>query len=54
MADGQKETADRKRRSLGPLRRLAPYLARYPRLVAGARADDKFIVELADVKTRRA
>ena len=36
MADGQKETADRKRRSLGPLRRLAPYLARYPRLVAGA------------------
>ncbi|MCC0031418.1 MAG: ATP-binding cassette domain-containing protein [Brucellaceae bacterium] len=36
MADGQTETADRKRRSLGPLRRLAPYLARYPRLVAGA------------------
>ena len=36
MADGQTQTADRTRRSLGPLRRLAPYLARYPRLVAGA------------------
>lgn len=36
MANDREQAAERTRRSLKPLRRLFPYMLRYPRLIAGA------------------